>query len=231
MQDKIAIVLPVRHFGTERYKRLTRCLDSYLKYTDGLSDVFVLHDNDECALYDSILQNYPTVKNICVEAGITLMQKINIPAMEIANKYKYMGFIGDDIVFRTKWEQTFIDQMSSERFVLAFANDLMYTDGSLATHPFVTTNMVRAVGFFGCPAVSHHYFDNYWMDLVRTVGSVKFLETVIMEHFHLAMGKDVSDVGYEKIDSQFRESYNGFNSYKANGNFDEDVRKVLAYVE
>jgi hypothetical protein len=231
MQDRIAIFLPVRNFGTERYKRLIRCLDSYNEFTDGYSDVFVIHDNDECNIYDPIVANYPNVKTLCVQSGITLMQKINIHAMDIANEYKYMGFIGDDIVFRTKWEREFIDALSSHKFVLAYGNDLMYTRGDLATHPFITSNMFRALGFFGCPAVGHHYFDNYWMDMIQCVGLKKFLPSVIMEHMHPAMNKEEPDDGYITIESKFYENNVNYKMYIKDKHFENDVNKVLAYVE
>jgi hypothetical protein len=231
MENKIAIVLPVRNFGVGRYERLIRCLDSYEQFTDGYSDVFVLHDDDECRIYDQILEKYPNIKNICTKNGLTLMQKINIPAMEIANKYKYIGFIGDDIVFKTKWEQEFIDALSSHKFVLAFANDLMYQHGQHATHPFITTNMVRAVGFFGCPAVGHHYFDNYWMDMIEIVGVKKFLPKIIMEHMHPAVNKTKEDAGFYKIESKFEENHHAYTMYIEEKHFEKDVEKVLAYEE
>jgi hypothetical protein len=231
MQDRIAIVLPVRNFGTGRYTRLIRCLNSYNEFTDGFSDVFVLHDDDECAIYDPILAKYPNMKNICVPSGINLMEKINIPAMDIANEYKYIGFVGDDIVFRTKWEQEFINTLSSNKFVLAFANDLMYTKGDHATHPFITTNLIKAVGFFGCPAVTHHYFDNYWMDMVKIVGTVKFLPSVIMEHFHPAIHKEVRDDGWRKIESEFESNFYKYKAYIEEKHFERDVEKVRSYVE
>lgn len=229
MQNRIAIVLPVRNFGTERYKRLARCLDSYAEFTDGHSDVFVLHDDDECDIYDPILKKYPNVKNLCVKSGINLMQKMNIHAMDIANEYKYMGFIGDDIVFRTKWEEKFIEGLSAHKFSLVFANDLMYTKGEHVTHPFITTNMVRAVGFFGCPAVGHHFFDNYWMDMIRRVGFQKFYASIIMEHFHPLMYKAEKDAGFKEIESKLYENYDGYKAYIADKHFEADVQKVLAY--
>ena len=108
MQDRIAVILPVRDFGTDRHKRLIRCLDSYREMTEGLSDVYVLHDNDECHIYDPLLDEYPEINNLCVKSEINLMQKINVHALDIANEYKYVGFIGDDIVFKTKWEKHYM---------------------------------------------------------------------------------------------------------------------------
>jgi hypothetical protein len=230
MQNRIAIILPVRDGGVERYKRITRCLDSYRQVTQGMSDIHLLHDSDECHIYDPIMEKYPEVINYCIPSGLTLMEKINVHCLDIANEYKYVGFIGDDIVFRTLWESQFISWLSTQKYALAFANDLVHTTGGLATHPFITSNMIRALGFFGCPAVGHHYFDNYWESMASTVGTRKFFPQIIMEHMHPIVGKAPQDEMFHKIESKFEENYLKFNEYMKK-NFENDVKKVLAYVE
>jgi hypothetical protein len=230
MQDKIAIVLPVRNFGTERYERLPRCLDSYLEMTEGLSDVYVLHDNNECEIYDPILKKYPSINNLCIPSGITLMEKINVYAIDIANKYKYVGFIGDDIVFRTKWESEFVNFLSKEKFGLAHANDLIHVGGGLATHPFITSNLIKAVGFFGCPAVDHHYFDNYWMRMVGETGTVKYFPEIIMEHVHPIVNKAEKDALYHKIENEFLNNNIKYKEY-IRKNFYNDANKIKNYID
>jgi SAM-dependent methyltransferase len=225
MQDKIAIILPVRDGGVERYKRITRCLDSYRQVTEGLSDIYLLHDADECHIYDPIMEKYPEVINYCMPTGITLVEKINVHCLDIASKYKYIGFIGDDIVFQTKWESEFVNFMSKEDYALAYANDLVHIDGSLPTHPFVTSNMVTALGFFGCPAIGHHYLDNFWIDMAREVGAFKFFPEIIMEHFHPMVGKAPEDQMYYDIESKFGENNLRYREYKKN-EFWKDVQKI-----
>jgi hypothetical protein len=90
--------------------------------------------------------------------------------------------------------------------------------------------MIRALGFFGCPAVGHHYFDNYWESMASTVGTRKFFPQIIMEHMHPIVGKAPQDEMFHKIESKFEENYLKFNEYMKK-NFENDVKKVLAYVE
>ena len=229
MENKIAIVLPVRNFGTERYKRLPRCLDSFLEQTENLCDVFVLHDDNECDIYDPILAKYPTINNLCIKSGLTLMEKINVPALDIANKYKYVGFIGDDILFKTKWESQFIEWLSGQKFGLAYANENSQYAGGLAAHPFITSNMIRAVGFFGCPAVTHHYFDNYWHEMTLTIGKVKYFADIIMEHRHPFMFKDIRDTLFHKIESESEMNKVRYYEYKTSGKMVDDANKILRY--
>lgn len=224
MQDKIAIVLPVRDGGLGRYKRLVRCLASYINMTEGLSDIHLLHDEDECDIYHPIAENRPEVINYCIPTGLTLMQKINVHALEIASKYKYVGFVGDDIVFKTPFEKNFIEYLSSVKYGMIYGNDLVWKD-KLATHPFITSNAITAVGFFGCPVVQHNFFDNYWHMVFGSLGYAKYSKEVVMEHMHPIVGKEISDEITKKIsDKQDQDGIN-FTRYLQT-KLSEDVEKI-----
>jgi hypothetical protein len=224
MQNKIAIVLPVRDGGLGRHARLSRCLKSYYEMTEGLSDIHLLHDEDECDTYHPIAEQYPQVINYCIPAGITLMQKINVHALEIASKYKYVGFIGDDIVFKTPFEQTFINYLSTVPYGMVFANDLVWK-GKLATHPFITSNAITAVGFFGCPAVEHNFFDNYWHLLFSRLGNLKYTDDVVMEHMHPLVRKEVADTIAHNISMKQAQDSVNFERYVIT-RMDTDIGKV-----
>lgn len=224
MQDKIAIVLPVRDGGLGRHARLSRCLKSYYEMTEGLSDIHLLHDDDECDTYHPIAKQYPQVINYCIPAGITLMQKINVHALDIASKYKYVGFIGDDIVFKTPFEKTFIDYLSSVKYGMTFGNDLVWK-GGLATHPFITSNAITAVGFFGCPVVQHNFFDNYWHQVFSNLGNVKYFREVVMEHIHPIVRKEVVDAIAANISSKQDQDSINYKRYIST-KIDTDIEKI-----
>ena len=224
MHDKIAIILPVRDAGLERHERLVRCLESYYEMTEGLSDIHLLHDEDECDTYHPIAEQYPEIINYCIPTGITLMQKINIHAIEIASKYKYIGFIGDDIVFRTQFESSFIRYLSSVPYGLVFGNDFIWGKKK-PTHPFITSNAVLAVGFFGCPAVSHNFFDDYWHLVFSNLTHIEYQRYVIMEHMHPIMKKAPIDSLAIKISGSVGVDEPKFWDYIKN-NLDKDLDKI-----
>lgn len=225
MQDRIAIVLPVRDGGLGRYKRLVRCLASYINMTEGLSDIHLLHDEDECDIYHPIAENRPEVINYCIPTGLTLMQKINVHALDIASKYKYVGFIGDDIVFKTPFEKFFIEELSAKGTALIYGNDLVWK-GKLATHPFITSNAITAVGFFGCPAVEHNYFDNYWHTVFSHLEKAIYAPGIIMEHIHPIVGKEQKDNIYKDIHDKTYTDKIKYDRYMSN-NLNEDLSKIL----
>jgi hypothetical protein len=223
MKEKIAIVLPVRDAGTGRSERLKHCLDSYKIFTEGKSDLYVVVDNDDIDNY-LYLKDYSFVNIKIVSSELTLMQKINKVAVPLSEKYRYISFIGDDIVFRTTWENYFIDFLSQVPAGLAYGNDFVHGE-RLATHPCITSNMIRAVGFFGCPALFHNYFDNYWMEIVAAVGETKYFPSVIMEHMHPNVGKNPSDFISNRINSEMLSDQQKFVEYMTNHK-QNDIEKI-----
>ena len=225
--NKIAIVLPVIDAGAKRHKRLIRCLASYYEMTEGLSDIHVLHDANECHIYHPILEQYPEINNYCIPTGISLMEKINLHALEIANKYKYIGFIGDDIVFKTPFESKIINYLSEHSHAMAFGNDLIW-NGKLPTHPFMTSKTVMAVGFFGCPAVEHNFFDNYWEMVFDGLQTKKYIPDIVMEHMHSMVGKEKNDYLANVIADKLQLDKIKFINY-INRHLEIDLEKIRSY--
>lgn len=223
MQEKIAVVLPVRDGGTGRSNRLKSCLDSYSIFTEGLSDIHIILDEDDYHNYD-YLDNYGFISKSIVSQNLTLMEKINSVAVDLAEQYKYVAFLGDDIIFRTQWESSFIGFLSTVDFGLVYGNDFLQGE-RLATHPCVTSNMIRAVGFFGCPALVHNFFDNYWMEIVSQVGEIKYFPNVIMEHMHPNIGKASHDHISLNINNKMADDYTRFAHYMAD-NRQSDIEKI-----
>ena len=195
--------------------------------TEGLSDIHLLHDDDECDTYHPIAKEYPQVINYCIPTGISLMQKINVHALDIASKYKYIGFVGDDIVFKTPFEKIFIEYLSSIEHGMIYGRD-MYRNQP--THPFMTSKTVLAVGFFGLPIVKHNYFDNYWDYIFNELKTKKHEKNVIMEHIHPAAGKEISDEVSNRIYESMFIDVHKFRKYITENIF-SDIDKIIKYEE
>lgn len=227
MQEKIAIILPVIDGGLNRSKRLIRCLESYYEHTEKLSDIHVLHDKNECDIYHQIALQYPEINSHCIPVGLTLMQKINFNILEIVSKYKYTGFIGDDIIFTTPFESKIIEYLSSVKHGMAYGDD-GYWNGKLPTHPFITSKTILAVGFFGCPAVEHNYFDNYWQTIFTELGTIKYIPEIVMQHHHPISGKESPDAISNNIVNKLNSDGQRFFNYISN-NLSNDLNKIKSY--
>lgn len=225
--DKIAVILPVRDAGTGRAQRLIQCLNSWSKITEGLSDVHIILDEDDVHNFGYLQQDRESILVHVKPSNLTLMEKINSIGLDIANTYKYMIFIGDDIVFKTPWESRFIEYLSSVPAGLVYGNTLDLPDHiDWATHPCITTNMVRAVGFYGCPAVAHNFFDNFWSEVAKEIGHMKFMPDIIMDHRRTGWTPDAI---YHKVTGLLESDRVKYQEYKET-KFDEDLQKIKDYI-
>ena len=228
LQDKIAIVLPVRDAGTGRSQRLINCLNSWAKQTENLSDVHIIIDDDDTHNFEYLLKEQKqNIKVYVKPSNLTLMEKINTIGVDIANTYKYMIFIGDDIIFETPWESKFINYLSSVPAGLVFADTLDTPDHvDWATHPCITTNLVRAVGFYGCPAVHHNYFDNFWSEVTKELGYFKKMSDVVMDHRRVGWTPDHIFGKIVELQSTDRVRYQEYKETK----YAEDIQKIKDYL-
>lgn len=223
----IGIILPFRDGGTGRTKQLDEALFAWREQTEGLSTVYVITDEDDEAYATSDYTENSFDEDILwlkVPAGLTLMEKINHHALDVADKHEYIQFLAHDIVLKTPWESRFIDFLEGVPAGMAYGNDLIQS-GRLATHPCIKSSMIKAVGFYGCPVVEHNFFDNYWMAIAQALGFVKYFPDIIMEHNHPIVGKAPSDELSKKISNLLSTDQDKYVTYMQN-NFTEDVNKI-----
>lgn len=224
MLDRIAVILPIRYAGEERKERLANAIDSWEKQSENLSDLHIIIDDDNIEIF-SYLKLDKRITSITTQSGSnTLMQKINTISLEIAKKYKYMAFTADDIVFETHWESKFINYLNSVPYGVVYGNDTIHGE-RLPTHPCVSSNLVTALGFFGCPAVAHNFFDNFWMDVGRATGYIKYFDEVIMKHMHSFVGRASLDDISKKVSDLMESDKAGYYKYKKE-KFIKDIEKI-----
>ena len=226
MLDKIAVILPIRYAGEERKERLANSIDSWEKYSEGLSDLHVVIDDDNVEIFDYLNSDKRITSITTQSASNTLMQKINTIALDIASKYKYVSFSADDIFFETHWESKFIDYLKSVPYGVVYANDTIHGE-RLPTHPCVSSNLITTLGFFGCPSVAHNFFDNFWLAVGKTTGYIKYFDEVIMKHMHPISGRAKSDEINVKVLALMESDEKGYNAYMKES-FASDIAKIEA---
>lgn len=225
MSKDFAVVLPVRDGGTGRANRLKECLNSWHRHTEGLSKVYVILDEDDIHNFSYLSKLDPEKVEVLLQSEKnTLMQKINTFSDYIADNHKYMIFIGDDILFTCPWESKFAEYFESVPYGIAYANDGIQGE-RLATHPCVSSNLVKALGFFGCPGVAHNFFDNYWVLVGSTTGYIKYFPDILMQHKHYINGTSGFDIVYSKSHALMKSDQAGYSRYLEE-NFPEDLEKI-----
>ena len=222
--DKIGIVLPVRDNGSYRAERLKECLKSWEEQTENLSVIHVIIDEDEIETFKFLLDN-TNINVHVVQAGITLMEKINLVAVDMASIYKYLAFVGDDIIFKTKWETRIRNYLKSLPAAMAWTNTLDRDDSNLlCTHPIITSNMVKALGFYGCPDVHHNFFDNFWMDITNDAAYNRYFKDIIWDHRRVGWEPDNMYWNIVNLQSDDEIRYNEYKETK----YPSDLEKIKA---
>jgi hypothetical protein len=98
---------------------------------------------------------------------------------------------------------------------IVYGNDLLQGH-RLPTAPALSTAVVKALGWMGPPVLRHMFVDDFWRDLGRGAGRLRYLPEVMIEHRHPAVDKTPMDEGYERVGTQDL--------------FDDDQAAYLKYV-
>lgn len=128
---------------------------------------------------------------------------INKAANAIAkqDKYDFFAFLGDDHCPRTaEWDLQLMAAMQ-RRPSMAYGNDLLQGK-RLPTMITMTSDIVKALGGMVPPNMKHLYLDNFWKKLGEDLGSLTYLDDVIIEHMHPVAGKAEWDEGYKEVNAQ-----------------------------
>jgi len=135
--------------------------------------------------------------------------------------------LDDDHRPRSKsWDADLLAVLREMGTGIAYGNDLLQGQG-LPTAPAITADIVEALGYMGPPALKHLFVDNFWLDLGRAAGCIRYLPDVVVEHMHPLAGKASIDDGYRRANSDERYRVDG-GAYAAylRGGLPADVAKV-----
>jgi hypothetical protein len=148
--------------------------------------VFILNDDEDVREYQVPYVTVPRREwmNEVLQSAVDRLLEEEAPSI--------LGFIGDDNRFRTDgWDQRVTEVLAG--------GDLARSD--IPTHVFVTTPIVRALGYFGLKTARHLYIDNAWKVLGEGAGCLHYMPDVVIEHLHPFFGKGTMDESYRASNS------------------------------
>lgn len=164
-----------------------------------MADVLYAVDDD-----DPMALEYCAMDGISVAVGprMRLGGTLNFHALHNVDDYEVIGFMGDDHRPRTPlWDFRVLDwALDTHRPNVVYPNDLLQGK-ALATSVFLPSRMVRAMGYMVPPELTHLYCDNAWMEMGRELGTLTYLDHVVVEHMHPAAGKAAMDAGYRECNA------------------------------
>lgn len=113
-----------------------------------------------------------------------------------------VGFMGDDHRPRTGgWDTAYLAAIAEMGGVgIVYGDDGLQSE-ALPTQCAMSSNIVRTLGWMCPPVLRHLWIDNFWLDLGRAAGCLRYLPNVVVEHMHPYVGKAEMDEGYVRVNS------------------------------
>lgn len=171
---------------------------------------------------------YPTGVHYDTRSGLRqVVAWINALAVPAANHYRFIGTIGDDNVPRTEgWDVRVIETLTRLKTGLCYGDDLYPSRarGELCCHVFMTSDIIRKLGYMGPPIIRHMYVDPVWLAWGEKVG-IEFLPDVVIEHLHYTSGGASHDDTYSASYAFTFQDLAAFNTYAA-ADLNRDIRKI-----
>lgn len=217
---RLAVIVPSRG----RPAAMAELLEEFKNTCSGDTRILCRVDDDDPEL-DGYRDAVPT--HLYVGKRIGLGASINEIAQGFWNKYDILGFMGDDHRPRTlHWDVRVMEAIDKDPFAVVYGDDLLQ-GRNLASHVFMSSELVKKLGWFNPPGIKHMYIDNFWMALGVNLASLTFLEDVIVEHMHPLAKKAEWDAGYREVNAQavYDADREAFNTYLRTS-FVDDLRRV-----
>jgi hypothetical protein len=191
MTDMLVMV-PTR----ERPANVSRFAKAAAETMAGVASVLFILDEDDPLLDDNITAvqqpgHWPYL--IRIQQRMITVPKLNFAALAYQDAFPVLMFTGDDTVPVTPWWDAEIVKTISAMggTGMTYPNGLGRTD--IPEHVAISTDIIRALGWFALPQLSHYYCDNAWADIGNGAGCLQFREDIILEHLNPLYGKGPRD--------------------------------------
>lgn len=209
-QRDLALLVPSR----QRPHNIARLLEAMDRTCRADTTLIVGVDAD-----DPDLPAYQAFSGIdlVVQPRRRLVQWLNDLAFANVDEYRYLGHIGDDNVPRTVgWDVRVMESLERQGPIsFAFGDDLDpgRAPGSLSLTIFMTSEVVRRLGYMGPPRIQHMYVDPVWFAWGQAT-SIEFLPNVVLEHMHYTIaGKAPLDESYQTSTGLIPSDCGNYNAY------------------
>lgn len=223
---QLLVLVPSRG-RPENIRRLLKGIDE--TQTHATFRVLVDLDDPKLDEYQRVMQgNYKASLYVGERAPISAL--LNFHAKIDAEYYRAIGFMGDDHLPKTKyWDALIAGTLGKPEDLprIAYANDLLQ-GRNLPTQVFIDSRIIKALGRMVPETMDHLYLDNYWKALGEQLGTLHYLDNVVIEHLHPVAGKADMDEGYSRVnsDSMYDRDYRAWQLFINTGRLENDVLRI-----
>lgn len=203
----------------------------------------LVETNADVELYVGIDQDDPTIEQylqLQVETDICLIVSperkrfgptLNSISKLLCEEYKYLIWLGDDhLPITPGWDERYRQELNRMKAGIVYGNDLVMGE-KIPTQMGFTSNIVKALGYAVPDGFVHLFIDNYFLELGRAIGGVKYLPDVIVQHLHPCAGGAKEDQTYKEANSVENWANDNwrFQAYVLN-ELKADAEKIKQYV-
>jgi len=232
-QETISVVLPTRR-RPDKVREMLQSIEDTTHHKDRVEVCFYFDEDDtntldQCKSYFNEFTF--TIKHM-VGPRITMSDTWNKAYEKLATNSLIM-LCADDFRFRTKyWDDIVYDAFSKyqDKIALVYGNDMIWTDGRLATHGFVHRKWVEVSGMWLPPYFVSDYCDTWIDNVARMINRIHFIPSMVIEHLHYTVGK--SQIDENTFERLTRHKFNNPSEIWKNtlAERQDQARKLLTYI-
>jgi hypothetical protein len=219
----LALLVPSRG-RPHNIERLIEAMDATCR---GDTTLVVGVDDDDPTLpeYAGAIAQSSAVLQVKEGLRRQLVTWLNLLAVPYAERYSYIGHIGDDNVPRTDgWDVRVMESLEKHKFCFADDLDPGREPGSLSLTIFMRSEVIKTLGYMGPPQIQHMYVDPVWFAWGKRT-SIEFLSDTVIEHVHYSLGKAPKDESYQLSTSLIPTDLQNYNAYCRDG-LNADIEKL-----
>lgn len=192
-----------------------------LRKVSAISDFVLTINEDQADLYPEI----DGVTTEVVANGLGANGKANAIIHKYWDKYQTITGIDDDCLVQTQgWDEILQAPIQRIGHGISYGNDGIQGE-KLPTKVMISSNIVKALGFFAPPPLFHSFADNFWKRLGRYLNSLHYFDDVNMEHLHWLNGKADKDETYESSQERYERDKIAYQKYILK-DFEKDLKRV-----
>jgi hypothetical protein len=202
MTEPMAVIVPTRG----RPNNMRRLMEAWAE-TEATAKLVFAVDSDDPTFRQHRPELDAAVKRLGLDTQVEVWETdsscmneaLNETATTIAPAYDVLGFMGDDHVPRTlHWDEMIMSRGAGADPWMAYGNDL-FQAANLPTAVFMTSSIVKTLGFMAPPVLRHLFLDNTWIEWGRALGGLRYYGDIIIEHMHPQAGKAEWDEGHLRV--------------------------------
>jgi hypothetical protein len=224
-KKKILVIVPSRSQGNGREKNIERFIDAWKEHSEGMSDIVIALDPDDEHYYTRRKEAIYFVNS----SRERMIPTLNKCANAFAKEYEMIAFFGDDHLIKTKWESEMYKANELCGGLGIFYGDDLLQGSRLATAVCLDAEIVRTLGYIAPPMLTHLFADNFWMDLGRSLDTLRYFPEIVFEHVHPHVGKSEEDSMYLESNSFFEADQKKYEQYLSSGEFAQAVKMIQGH--